>query len=140
MISLRYKTESQLRALICFYERRGDRASVRTIENEIQRRSGCGPPEKRREAKPATPPEPKPLEGKPDPGDCAHDWFPMERSKAADRYRCRLCEAIGWYETFHAGRVRVYICQHQGCERPVQGINTMGGRYCREHYFDKPLI
>lgn len=140
MIDLTGKTEEQLRALISFYQRRDDRAAVRMIENEI-RRSADRPSQQTQDKIESTPSATAtvPLDGKPDPQDCVHDWIPMDDTRIVDRFRCRICGTIGWRDGLYDGRARVYTCQHQGCRRPVQGVNAVGGRYCQEHYFDKPL-
>ena len=135
MIDLTRKTMKQLHGLIDFYQRRHDQGAVRLIENEIRRRANRPKRPKRKKAIGTT----APRDAKPDPRDCVHDWVPVDDTQAVQRFRCRICDAIGWQDRLYDGRVRVYTCQHPGCQRPVQEINAVGGRYCREHYFDKPL-
>lgn len=135
MIDITRKSVAKLRGLICFYQRRNDHNAVRTIENEIRRRTDKPKRRKRKKAKVTVP-----LEVKLDPRDCAHDWIPIDGAMAVNRFQCRICGVIGWQDRLLDGRVRVYVCQHQDCHRPVQGINAVGGRYCQKHYFDKPLI
>lgn len=135
MIDLTRKTVAKLRGLISFYQRRNDQGAVRMIENEIQRRANTPKRPKRKKEIGTT----VPLDAKPDPRGCVHDWIPADGTMAVQRFRCRVCEVIGWQDRLYDGRVRAYTCQHQDCRQPVQGINAVGGRYCREHYFDKPL-
>lgn len=135
MIDLTGKTVAQLRGLISFYQRRNDREAIRTIENEIRRRANRPKRQRRKKKVKAT----VPLDAKLDPRECVHDWIPVDDTQAVQRFHCRLCGTIGWQDRLYDGRVRVYTCQHQGCRWPVQQINAVGGRYCQQHYFDKPL-
>jgi len=135
MIDLTRKTAKQLRGLINFYQRRSDHGAVRMIENEILRRRNK-PKRRRRKKEIGTT---VPLGAKPDPRDCVHDWIPMNDTRIVNRFRCRICETIGWQDGLYDGRVRVYICQHQGCRRPVTKINSVGMRTCKEHYQFSPL-
>lgn len=135
MIDITRKSVAKLRGLISFYQRRNDQGAVRMIENEIHQRNHR--PKRKRSKKRKR--EAVPLEGRPEPRDCVHDWIPLETAMPVRRYQCRVCEAIGWMDSFHIERMRVYTCQRENCHLPVQRINAVGERTCREHYREKPL-
>lgn len=69
--------------------------------------------------------------------DCDHKW--VRRSNDWIIFKCDTCGIIGYFKKLwnKSFKITPFVCQKAKCKNFVMKINSIGERYCNEHYIEK---